>query len=119
MQLWNLCPSNEPAKAFSGWTLNWQQDHPGARFTHSVVIRTTAGVRQYDRAVMLKTVGHFLLSTLPDEALTEALEGLAETYTYWKIRNQQLPQSSKPVSKISNAVRGASYTRPKFRVTED
>ncbi len=81
MQLWNLCPSNEPA--------------------------------------MLKTVGHFLLSTLPDEALTEALEGLAETYTYWKIRNQQLPESGKPVSKISNAVRGASYTRPIFRVTED
>jgi len=68
---------------------------------------------------MLKTVGHFLLSTMPDEALTEALEGLAETYTYWKIRNQELPASSKRVSTISNAIKGASYTRPTFRVTED
>jgi hypothetical protein len=84
-----------------------------------VLIRTNAGVPQYDRAVMLKTVGHFLLSRMPDEALTEALEGLAETYTYWKIRNQPLPESSKPVSTVSNAISGASYTRTTFRVTED
>jgi hypothetical protein len=119
MQLWNLSPSNEPEQAGSGWILNWQQDHPGARFTHSVQLRTTAGVPHYDRAVMLKTVGHFLLSTMPDEALTEALEGLAETYTYWKIRNQELPESSRRVPTTRNAVKGASYIRPTFRVTED
>jgi hypothetical protein len=120
MQLWNLSPSSEPAaRTASGWTLNWQQDHPGARFTHSVVIRTNAGVPQYDRTVVLKTLGHFLLSRLPDEALAEALEGLAETYTYWTIRNQQLPESSKPASTIADAVQGASYTRPTFRVSED
>jgi hypothetical protein len=84
-----------------------------------VLIRTTAGVPQYDRAVMLKTMGHLLLSRMPDEALTEALEGLAETYSYWQIRNQALPESSKPVSIISNAVNGISYTRPTFRVPEE
>jgi len=120
IQLWNLSPSNEPAaQAIPGWTLRWQQDDPGARFTHSVLIRTTAGVPQYDRAVMLKTMGHLLLSRMPDEALTEALEGLAETYSYWQIRNQALPESSKPVSIISNAVNGISYTRPTFRVPEE
>jgi hypothetical protein len=68
---------------------------------------------------MLKTVGHFLLSRMPDEALTEALEGLAETYTYWKIHNQEIPVSSKPISNVSDAVNGSSYTRPTFRVTEE
>jgi len=68
---------------------------------------------------MLKTVGHFLLSRMPDEALTEALEGLAETYTYWKIHNQEIPESSSPVSIISDAVSGSSYIRPTFRVTEE
>src|SRR6267143_1451729 len=105
MQQWNLSRSAEGVTQETGWTFNWHQESPGARFTHSVLLRTTAGVRHYNKAVILKTVGHFLLSRMPDEALTEALEGLAETYTYWKIRNQELPESGKPVSKISNAVR--------------
>jgi hypothetical protein len=116
IQLWSLNQSGEQAS--SGWTLNWHQDYPGARFTHSVLIRTTAGVPKYDRTTMLKTVGHYLLSKMPDEALSEALEGLAETYTYWKIRTRELP-SSKPVSNISNAINGISYTRPIFRVNQD
>lgn len=105
--------------AGTGWTFNWHQESPGARFAHSVLLRTTAGVPHYDKAALLKTVGHFLLSRMPDEGLTEALEGLAETYTYWKIRSQELPESSHPVSTFYNAVDGSSYVRPTFRVTEE
>jgi len=84
-----------------------------------VLLRTTAGVPQYDKTALLKTVGHFLLSRMPDEGLTEALEGLAETYTYWKVRCQELPNSSHTVSSFYNAVNGSSYVRPAFRITEE
>jgi hypothetical protein len=120
IEQWNRTPSSEAGIAVAGtdWTINWQQESPGAKFAHSVVLRTTAGVPQYSRAALLRTWGHYLLTRLPDEGLAEALEGLAETFTYWKIRTEELP-SSHPVSNFYSAVYGSSYVRPTFRVTEE
>src|SRR2546425_1782139 len=88
---WNRPQAVEGTMSIAGgdWTLNWQQDSPGALFAHSVVLRTTAGLPDYDRAGLLRTMGHFLLSMMPDEGLTEAFEGLAETYVYWLTRTQR------------------------------
>lgn len=105
--------------AGTGYTFNWHEESPGARFHHSVLLRTTAGVPQYDETALLKTVGHFLLSKMPDEGIIEALEGLAETYTYWNIRTQELTESHPAVSSLHKAVQGSSYVRPTFRVSEE
>ena len=121
IEQWNRTPSNEAGIAVAGtdWTINWQQESPGAKFAHSVVLRTTAGVPQYSRSAVLRTWGHYLLTRLPDEGLAEALENLAATYTYWCIRTKEFSESTQPVSRFYNAVKGSSYERPKFHVTED
>jgi len=56
---------------------------------------------------------------MPDEALAEALEGLAETYKYWTVYAPALSESNAPASVIRNAIAGPSYTRQTFRATEE
>jgi hypothetical protein len=99
-------------------TLNWQQELPGAQFFHNVRL-TTAGVPQDTRTALLRTMGHYILTKMPEEGLAEALEGLAETYNFWISWKQNSKQSSQPVSNFYDATQGSSYERPKFHVTED
>ena len=122
IRLWNPSSSVEAniSSQGTGWTLvNWQQSSPGARFAHSVLLRTSADAPRYDRAVVLRTVGHFLLSTMPAEGLTEALEGLAETYSFWLGDLNRSALSSQPTSSFYEATQAPSRERPAFRVIQE
>jgi hypothetical protein len=120
IEQWSHTPSSESAILVSGtdWTLNWQHELPGAKFFHRVVL-TTAGIPQDTKAALLRTMGHFILSRIPEEGLTEALESLAETYNYWLTCKYNTIESGRPVSSFYEAGRGSSYVRPKFHVPED
>ena len=121
MQQWNQIRFAEnQITSFEGThQLTWQQEQPGATFTHSVTLSTNAGLPQYDQTIMLRTLGHILLSGVPNEGLMEALEGLAETFTFWTDSAQEFSESSKPTSTFYAAAKGASYQRPIFRVAEE
>jgi hypothetical protein len=64
-------------------------------------------------------MGHFILSQMPEEGLTEALESLAETWNFWITWRQNAVPSSRQVSTFYEATQGPTYERPKFHVTED
>lgn len=64
-------------------------------------------------------MGYVILSRMPEEGLAEALEGLAETYSFWLGWKQNPVQSSEPTSRLYEAAQGNSYERPEFHVTED
>jgi len=64
-------------------------------------------------------MGHVILSRMPEEGLAEALEGLAETCSFWIGWKQNPIQSSRPISRFYEATQGSSYERPKFHVTEE
>jgi hypothetical protein len=109
--------SGEPI-ARTEQSFNWQYESAAAKFSHKVVL-TTAGVQQDIRLALLRTVGHFILSRMPEEGLTETLESLAETYTYWLNRKYNTLEPARPASTFYNATAGPSYDRPKFHVSED
>src|SRR5712692_5884749 len=116
---WNLSQSNDNATADdSSRTLTWQHDSTGARFFHSVCLQTTAGAPRYDKTAILRMVGHFLLSRMPDEGLFESCESLAETYDYYLARTQNRFQPTCSTSRFHYATRGASYVRPSFPLAE-
>lgn len=122
MRPWSPTQSVEARISVEGtdWrSLSWQQELPGARFAHSVSLRTSAGLPRYDRTVVLRTLGHFLLSVMPSEGLTEALEGLAETYNFWLGGTKVLSESNRLTSSLYEAAEGPSYERPTFHVAEE
>lgn len=118
---WNQTPCVEGSVTLDTTNLifNWQQDSPGAKFAHSVVLSTTAGLPSYDKSALLRTMGHLLISAMPEEGLTETLEGLAENYVYWCARTSKLSELSQPTSSFYEATIGPSYERPVFHVTEE
>lgn len=116
IEQWNRSPLNREVTG-TDWTFDWQQESPGAKFSHRVLL-TTAGVPQDTKAALLLTIGHLILSRMPEEGLTEALEGLAETYNFWTSWKVNTLTSS-PVSRFFEATQGSTYERPKFHVTED
>jgi hypothetical protein len=64
-------------------------------------------------------MGHFLISAMPEEGLTETLEGLAENYVYWCAKTLELSGLSQPTSSFYDAKVGPSNERPVFHVTEE
>ncbi len=105
--------TDQPSRTFT-----WHHDCTGAQFSHSVCLQTTAGAPRYDKAAVLRMIGHFLLSRMPDDGLAETCESLAETYDYYLARGQKRLECTSPTSRSYYATLGNSYVRPTFRITE-
>jgi hypothetical protein len=80
-------------------------------------VLATCGVIDIPDAVKARIVCHVLLTQIPDEGMTEALESLGQMWEFYRTPVRQPPPLPAPTSKP--AVRGRSYTREPFRVTED
>lgn len=63
-------------------------------------------------------VGHFLLSTMPDDGLVETCESIAETFDYYTARQLELSRPRVSMRTFSPATAGESRVRPPFRISE-
>jgi hypothetical protein len=99
-----------------GWHVD--QEDTGATFYHGVVLRTNAGIPQYDRNTLMRLACHFILSRLSNDGLQDAFQSLAENYYYETLLSKQ-PDKPTPTYKLYEANQGPRDARPVFRVAED
>lgn len=100
------------------FSCSWEHESAGTKFSHSVILETTAGVPSYDTSAILRMVGHFLLSTMPDDGLVETCESIAETFDYYTARQLELSRPRVSMRTFSPATAGESRVRPPFRISE-
>lgn len=117
---WTHDPYNWPLNSPKGlgWHFDQTQLKTGATFYHGVLLRTTAGVPQYDRATALRLACHFILSRIPDQALDEVYQSLAESFCYESMLSAS-PRSSDRSYRSYEATTGPLLERQVFRVAED
>lgn len=91
----------------------------GGRIEHliSFPALATSGEIDIPDAVKARLVCHVLLTQIPDEGITEAVESLSHMWEFYRTRVAQAPQLPSPPS--IPAVYGKAYTREVFQVTED
>ena len=118
---WNLSELGERGTAAdeTSRTFTWQQDTTGAKFSHSVFLQTTAGAPRYNKAAILRMVGHFLLSRMPDEGLAETCQSLAENYDYYLTRARTTLEVTCPTPQSYGAPLAVSNIRPLFPIAEE
>jgi hypothetical protein len=91
----------------------------GGQIEHVITfpLLATSGVIDIPDDVKARIVCHVLLTQIPDEGMTEALETLGQMWEFYRTRVRQRPPLPAPTSKP--ALRGRAYTREPFHVTED
>jgi hypothetical protein len=99
-------------------TITWDQETPGAHFHQRVVIGTTSGRRDYDLEILLRILAHFLVNRLPNDALREACETMADIYEYHVARGNYLYAARPPAREIMKANAARAYERPGFGLEE-
>ena len=115
---WNLDRSSTWGVSSNCFGWHVDQEDAGATFFHGVVLRTTAGIPQYDRNILMRLACHFILSRLSDDGLPDLFQSLAEDYYYQTLLSQQSDKPSRSY-KLFEANQGPRDARPVFRVTED
>jgi hypothetical protein len=97
----------------------WQDGSPGTRIRHAITfdLLETAGAPQYPRSVVLRALGHILLSQLPDRGVEEACESLMQMHDFYTSLEpaMTLPAPSQTIK----ARLGATRVRPEFHVAEE
>ena len=83
----------------------------------SVHLSSTSSEPELPESFQIRVICHLLLSQIPDQGLTEALESLFEMRRFYRFRPAQLPAQAEPAS--IPAALGSSYGRPEFHVSED
>lgn len=77
----------------------------------------TCGETDVPEPVKARIACHFLLSQIPDEGMSEALETLAQMWQFY--RTPVLPPPALPAPARIPAKLGETYVRPVFPVTEE
>lgn len=99
--------------------LQWSGETSTGDFQHTMVVRTTACPPQYDRAVFVRALCHYLLTKLPDEGLPDVCRSLVDAYEYYfqfpKALKTYEVQRFQPVK----AKAGRTYERPAFPISEE
>jgi hypothetical protein len=76
-------------------------------------------VPRCDKFVLLRVLGHFLLSKVPDEGLSETCEALTEFYDYYTDLAQKRISAVQPANRTFDATLSASYVRTPFVIPEE
>jgi hypothetical protein len=117
MQLWN--PSPLPLFPDVGTNyLVWDSSTDAADYSHIVAFRPqqTAVTPENTRTIVLRLLCHMIVSRLPDEALGEASECLADMYLFYKAP----PALPKPHDVMSYPAKmGEFVERPPIQLEDD
>jgi hypothetical protein len=96
--------------------LHWCGETSGAEYQHTMCVRTTTGLPQYDKSVFLRAMCHYLLTKLPDEGLPDVCRSIVEAYEYCL----QPPKILRmPDHQTVKAKAGRTYERPSFPIAEE
>jgi hypothetical protein len=84
MQLWSQNPFQHFPNA--GDYLFWDCSTDAASYSHLIAFRPqqTTVTPENTNAIVMRLVCHMILSRLPDDALSEASESLADMYFFYK-----------------------------------
>ena len=120
---WNLDELTQPASSAdqNACNITWQYGGTGAYAVHSVYFRPGAGSRTYDKGAILRLIGHILISRMPEAALSETCEALAETCDYYQKREKKLlVMKGVEARKLLRhpAVTSTTRVRPPLRIDE-
>ena len=102
------------------FSLRWQQDISGARFSHIVSFppQGTSKEPNYRETLKLRILCHFFLNLIPDEGLLELCESMSEIFDFYNNRVSFQPQASLGNVSVRGRL-GQSYVRPEFPIADE
>jgi hypothetical protein len=120
----HLNQSNPESGELSFWgpflRLEWAHELTGCRWNYTVTLRQTGEGINLSEETLRRLVCHAIIAHLPEMALSEASESLAEIYEYYRTL---LPvQATVPVLVPPAPIQarwGDTYERASFHIDED
>jgi len=100
------------------WLIAWEQETPVARVSHRLTYKATALTDvQATENIQMRFLSHVLVDILPDRAVPELLDAVANLYEYYLPVHvpRLLPEPSVKRTKVKF---GRRYDRPTFPISE-
>lgn len=114
-------PREPVTEGTEGVWLSWNHQMPsGGTFAHQVVVYPleTATAVKYSQFDLARLACHVVLDWLPDEALREVCNKLAELHRDYTETTVVDPTALPQVTEV-RAKRGSDYTQPEFSIVDD
>jgi hypothetical protein len=113
----HLSPS-EPEPSDPVLRFEWDQIVTGGRLVHAITLRQTEAGSSLSEEDLRRLACHVVIARLPEIAIREASESLAEIWEYYRtLPRVQLPPLLPPAP--VQATWGETYESPIFHIDED